>query len=318
VSHGSTITIAGSGFGTNNVNGDLWDNMESGSFSPTWSGTGDSSKLAVENAGAHARTPNSTKNAVVRYNTSSGLGDLAWESPSERWYIRHWVKLDNNWDWGAPATNEIAGPGNYQLSNVKFLSLGASGGGFNEFFKMAFHAGAVRGGNDFILTTENAGAVPGTTWYESYSWFTKGVWHLFQFEFINSSGLLAADGLIRFTVDGVVRAEKTNLITAENFDVPRGVYIVGLGDTSGSWDYDGANTAYLDDFYLNKSLARVEIGNASTYAASTVREVQIPSAWSATSITCTVNTGSFSPGAAYLFVIDEDGTVSAGKPITVE
>jgi len=75
---------------------------------------------------------------------------------------------------------------------------------------------------------------------------------------------------------------------------------------------------YWDNLYIDNTQARVEIGNASTYATCTHREIQIPSAWAAGSITVTANTGSFADGAAYLFVIDGDGTASAGYPITVD
>jgi hypothetical protein len=44
----------------------------------------------------------------------------------------------------------------------------------------------------------------------------------------------------------------------------------------------------------------------------------LPSAWSSSSITATVNQGTFSNGqAAYLYVIDANGTVNAsGYPLT--
>src|SRR5207248_10898297 len=56
-----------------------------------------------------------------------------------------------------------------------------------------------------------------------------------------------------------------------------------------------------------------------TYAASTIREVQIPTAWSGSSISLTVNLGKFQTGqTAYLYVVDSNGQAnSAGVPITV-
>jgi hypothetical protein len=72
--------------------------------------------------------------------------------------------------------------------------------------------------------------------------------------------------------------------------------------------------------YLDTSWARVEIGNAATYGACTHREIQIPTAWAATSITATVNRGSFGASdAAYLYVIPSTGygdVNTAGKAIT--
>jgi len=87
------------------------------------------------------------------------------------------------------------------------------------------------------------------------------------------------------------------------------------------WDGGGSSppsiTAWMDDIYLDNTLARVVIGNASTYASSTHREMQIPTDWGTTEITITVNQGSFSNGTAYLYVIDEDGDAnSSGEAIT--
>ena len=76
---------------------------------------------------------------------------------------------------------------------------------------------------------------------------------------------------------------------------------------------------YFDDAFVDNSWARVEICNESIWDESRRRhcEIQIPTAWSDDSITVTVNQGSFNDtGAAYLFVVDENGSASEGYPIT--
>ena len=73
-----------------------------------------------------------------------------------------------------------------------------------------------------------------------------------------------------------------------------------------------------DDGYLSFTKARVEIGNALTYSNCNHTEIQIPTAWSDSSITFTVNQGSFLNGeTAYVFVVDADGNASSGKEITI-
>jgi hypothetical protein len=68
----------------------------------------------------------------------------------------------------------------------------------------------------------------------------------------------------------------------------------------------------MDDIYADNTLARVVVGNASTYASLTHRELQIPSAWSNSSIAITVNKGSFRDNdCAYLYVIDDNGIVNS-------
>jgi hypothetical protein len=77
---------------------------------------------------------------------------------------------------------------------------------------------------------------------------------------------------------------------------------------------------YFDDVYVAtgpNAQARIEIGNASTYAASTNLTVITPTSWADGSITSTVRRGSFgATDNAYLYVIDSDGNVSSGYPVT--
>jgi hypothetical protein len=81
------------------------------------------------------------------------------------------------------------------------------------------------------------------------------------------------------------------------------------------------SNAYFDDIYIaygDNAMARVEIGNASTYNACTNLTIATPTSWGASSITATVRQGSFgSSGSAYLYVVDASGASNAnGYPIT--
>ena len=74
---------------------------------------------------------------------------------------------------------------------------------------------------------------------------------------------------------------------------------------------------YYDDVYIDNTQARVEICDASTWAARTQCEIQIPSAWSTTEITITTNQGSLDTLAGkYVYVVDLDGTVNANGKVT--
>jgi hypothetical protein len=72
------------------------------------------------------------------------------------------------------------------------------------------------------------------------------------------------------------------------------------------------------EIYVDTTLARVEICNASTKASSNHCEIQIPKTqWIDGTLQITVNQGSFATGTtAYLYVVDASGTASAGKPVT--
>lgn len=75
---------------------------------------------------------------------------------------------------------------------------------------------------------------------------------------------------------------------------------------------------YADDFYFDKTQARVELGNASTYDTSTIREIQPASSWSTGQITTTINKGALPYGTAYVYIIDSNGSVNnTGYPIAL-
>jgi hypothetical protein len=82
---------------------------------------------------------------------------------------------------------------------------------------------------------------------------------------------------------------------------------------------DSNNWRYFADVYLDYTPARVVLANNSVLGQATIIEPQIPSAWTASSISVSVNLGKFASGqTAYLFVFDSTGTASAaGFPITV-
>jgi len=76
----------------------------------------------------------------------------------------------------------------------------------------------------------------------------------------------------------------------------------------------------FDDVYIDNTWQSVWTGNASTWSSCTHREIQIPTAWSDTSITITGNQGSFATGSTvYLYVVDDNGNVnSQGYPVIIE
>ena len=75
----------------------------------------------------------------------------------------------------------------------------------------------------------------------------------------------------------------------------------------------------LDQVYLDNTQAHVFISDKSnitnwlTYSSTAHNEVQVASAWSNSSITITLNQGTFTQGTtAYLYVVDSNGNISRG------
>jgi hypothetical protein len=79
-----------------------------------------------------------------------------------------------------------------------------------------------------------------------------------------------------------------------------------------------AFTTYVDDVYIDNTRSRIEICAGSTWASRGHCEIQIPSAWTASSATVTVNRGSFGVSdSAYLYVVDSTGSAnSSGYAVT--
>lgn len=93
-----------------------------------------------------------------------------------------------------------------------------------------------------------------------------------------------------------------------------------FGGFMGLYEYDLTREYYqdYDDAYVSTSRARVEIGNNANWANCTTREIQgTINSWSSSSVSVNVNQGALSSGPAYLFVVDANGEVSSGYPITI-
>ncbi len=77
-------------------------------------------------------------------------------------------------------------------------------------------------------------------------------------------------------------------------------------------------TIDIDEFYMDSTPTRVEVCNAPTFSASTRCELQLPTAWSDTSITVTFKQGHLGAGTAYVYVVNAGGGVNAaGHPIAI-
>ena len=114
--------------------------------------------------------------------------------------------------------------------------------------------------------------------------------------------------------------EITGAITYDSEDLKWRYLMLGQewGQDEVAGACDGNVIVYYDNLYIDNTQARIEIGDNADYDSCTVREIQIPSAWSDTSATFTVNQGSFANGSTgYIHVIDDDGGASTGYgPVT--
>ena len=85
-------------------------------------------------------------------------------------------------------------------------------------------------------------------------------------------------------------------------------------------NHDGNNVyTWIDDIYIDNTLARAEICSASSWGSRANCEIQIPTDWSNSFVSILINQGSFTSGQiVYLYVVDSSGTAnSSGFPITI-
>jgi hypothetical protein len=96
-----------------------------------------------------------------------------------------------------------------------------------------------------------------------------------------------------------------------------GDFDVDDGNLAGEWSignyFSSASSSTwvdFDDIYLSNTIARVELGNASTYGQSTILELQKPLIWNGDgSVTFQVNRGVLN-GPMYLYVTNDKGEVN--------
>ncbi len=318
--HGGTLTITGTGFGTKTAAAPLfWDDLEGASPLPGWTFTGDFTSLNTTNN----RHGNSRQNVHLNF-AGASKGEAyftAGNAVYDKWFVQYWFKVSTDWDWG---TTDFSGTHKF-LSNIKIFRMW-NPGSTKENFVLAYRGWE----NRFAYNMEYASGSSAFTYVlpSASSVITRGTWHLLQFEYGENSALGVSDGVFRMWFDGQPAGAATNIMTKKLDDLAKRPFIVGW-ENEWNWTENGGggpdpspdapNDYYMDDLYADNTWARVEIGDAATYDACTHREIQPPTAWSDTSVTITVNAGSFGTAAtAYVYVTDANGLRNpAGAPLTI-
>ena len=298
--HNQSVTISGSGFGTKAQAAPvLWDDFESGTNGTQiqnknatigkWD-TGAGSDVPIySNVVKHAGNLSSYHNFVGNYNAS-----LSKNTDFTRLYMDFWLYV------------------NYKSVKTRNWKPWRFYGDTNE---MAYQNYC--GNGDYAIDSYAPPCVDVNDWDgASYS---NNTWIHYQVEFLHSAAG-ASGGKVKQWINSVLTNNYTGITRCDSTpfrEIRIGHYwahdaIEGCPANSGA-------DIYVDNVYIDTTWSRIELGNASTYAASTKREIQIPTAWSNTGIVATVNTGAFSANQqVYLYVVDSTGAVNSnGYPITI-
>ena len=175
-----------------------------------------------------------------------------------------------------------------------------------------------------IYTENPPAALANGYWAETALRMEANVWSTEEFLLRTSSAPDVGDGLLRFRRDG--REMASGPISTHFSAIPRSMlldFVVHFVKANASlWtpQWSDSNRVWVDDVYVDRTWARVMLGNAPRYGDCSVLVPQLPLLWSDGSITVRANLGGMLAlrPEAFAYVIDADGNVNAvGYPVYV-
>lgn len=328
--HGQTLTLRGSGFGSHqdyHPDADklirVFDDFNDGNLTANPYGgwavfNGSANPSPVQYSRDNPRTSRAGDGHYRR--THVGLGYLNIVAGSrQEYYSSFYMRLSDQFDISS------ASSGTHQFKIIRLFSTNTSGAGKINLYPAigasdGFHYMFEFIKPDVLRHHAQLSAIPDkpTGWHKMAIYYKK------------SSAPNANDGKCMVWWDNrLVFDWRSHFENPANdpANVITGDADYDDGDLNGEWSvgnyFSSASTntwVDFDDVYMSHTLARVELGNASTYAASTVLEPQIPVSWSDTQITVQANLGALSgQQPLYLYVTDASGRVnSSGFPLSSE
>lgn len=329
VSHGGSITVSGSGFGTKSTAAPLiWDTGTAASLAaagwsygqPTLSDSAGNIHYSTAVNGVAMPHSHITKYTVGRHSIP---GDNAYNggnvifgkilSSVSYAYISFYFQIDPNWisDYAdnTPLDNnfklfDFDGVNGWYVAPYWYDNY-ENDGPVN--LNSPAHSMNDDSGLGTLQSPDNNGV--NVTWGWPSANVTVGHWIKMEYElFATSSGT----GFLRCYENGTLKMNYSG--RTDNFPgTERNISIGGYARSRGNNNY-----RYYSDVYFDTSLQRVAICAGSTWASRGLCEVQIPSAWSASSITATVNQASFADSSnQYVYVVDSAGSAnSSGYAVT--
>jgi hypothetical protein len=326
VTHGQTITVTGSGFGTKSpVAPLLWDTVGNQSaYSGLTSGTFimNATGAAVSSSYPWPGVSGSSDLACSAAYSTVNLRGKTTANYSNRWYAAAASRCSS---CGCSAGAGAVGGKNFTSSGTRKLYISwwmysdrdmHNTGSSNKFYRLTTNGNyqdtqVVWEPDKLNIYDSVAKNNILTTWKSYTSIATATGWNRFSTYVDNTSSPRAK----------IVRHINNTLFDSVNPSTAISVDIMGVYAIGANWSNAQTSGVPLVDFgeiYIDSTLARLEVCNASTFSSSTHCEIQIPTTqWVDGQLQLQVNQGSFADGAtAYLYVIDAAGNASAGKQIT--
>lgn len=317
-SHGSTVTITGSGFGTKNpVKPLIWADFESGkveansTFSRVSLIPAAIDGVSTVNPELHSQYSSRGRPNAGGVKQAVSLRVEA-ENPYDSGYPYYYVFVRRKYAHANWWVHD-----GYNVNNYKFYWMWKTPDRDRNFVINCF------GGpypNPCVTRYQFSGGNPQGLQRTEYGCYggeqncdilapTVQVWNREEYAF-HDSDPNTDNGTVKFWLNGTVKMDHNgDYQTKDEVEENMGVIFIDNFWT-GNPPPDGAYV-YMDDLYVDSTWQRVMIGDQNTFSASTRREIQLPKTWSDSSITIQVNAGSFSSlGGSYLYVVDANGQVN--------
>lgn len=339
VSHGSSITVAGSGFGTKNPAAPMiWDNgsgRSSGQLPSAggWSG-GLPSGLSEGNAtyNMQYRTAGSFRSVAGPHALNSVY--LAGAAPGYGGYGGYnGINPDVYYEWNVGSGEKIFASCYWRLDPNGMTNYSTYPGLNLKNFQYCADGPVCSSDPMILLTTAYSHGswysyapllCNGSTWCSdtntnpALNWVKTDI--QLQAESSNGNLKLWDNGVIGIDAKGNLSGMAGSL---RDFSFG-GYFEPRYADDSTPPEPYPDDYRYLADLYLDNTWARVMACAGSTWANRGICEMQIPSSWTdngqtnGASIAAKVNQGSFNNGQqAYLYVVDSNGVANPnGKPVT--
>lgn len=312
-----TITITGTGFGshadydagTSRLNY-KWDDFDDGTLTDVYTNTNGQGYATTFYISSSNNRPGSTY--TVRWDRtktlSTGIGVSTNSDAAIGYYTTAWILRPSGTTFPDVAN---------QSEQHKIVRIGVSGdeSGNNTYpnFTWGKHEGGT--GSNHIYTTERNPLTAQTIYASNSTFWNDGQWHRIEAYITRSSGVGQQNGKIWYYLDGNAIINGADVYTDN-----------GTNNTVHGWwgvssQIIGASQdIYHDDVYFDQTPARVELGQGSStvFGNRGKSEIQLPTAWSSTSITVSKNAGAFSNGTSVkVFVVDSNNDASNAYPITL-
>ena len=315
--HGETLTITGSGFGIKSpATPAVYDDFESGVVgqrvngrTPIYGDVWIDDSPSVNYPLIDNTSPRSQfASRMCRFYYSSGLSNYTSAILQNRiisvGYFSFWYRWQRQ-----------AGFPDYSRNTKPWVIYGTDGIMPQSYLGWGGPPASDFGIRNSVQDTNGAGP---TLWGFTDHRDIEGEWVRLEQYLVQNSGGSAADGTFQYWTHRPNASIPQIILEASavgNYQTRSSGHVwrqIEFGYYSSHDIGNPAYTVYQDEIYFDVTQARVEFGNANTWAACTRRELQVPTQWSATSITVTVNRGQFSnTDPAYLYVVDSTGTISA-------